>query len=173
MNCSIKGYNIMITNLETINYELILDAYNLLESSMQWTNYGHKGKQTGLQYKDNEDPWTSAVGRSRGEELLYNNLNPFFKDTIFEEIINKYKFKRTRLMWVGPYACYSMHKDSTPRVHIPLITNKDCYFVFKHGIIKHLEAGQVHYTNTTIKHTFMNCSNQYRLHLVGAVEKFV
>ena len=75
-------------------------------------------------------------------------------------------------MWVGPYACYSMHRDSTPRVHIPLITNSECYFVFKHGIIKHLESGQVHYTNTTIKHTFMNCSDQYRLHLVGAVEKF-
>ena len=159
----------MITNLETINYELILDAYNLLESSMQWTNYGHKGKQTGLQYKDNEDPWTSAVGRSRGEELLYNNLNPFFKDTIFEEIINKYKFKRTRLMWVGSYACYSMHQDSTSRVHIPLITNSECYFVFSTGQLNNLKKGYVWKVDTTKSHTFINCSDQHRLHLVGVV----
>ena len=168
MNTLIESELIKI--IESIDINPILECYHSIESQIIWTEYNHKGKQAGLQYLDNEDPWDSAVGRSRGKELEYTNLNPYFSNTIFEEIINKYKFKRTRLMWVGPYACYSMHKDSTSRVHIPLITNKDCYFVFKHGIIKHLEAGQVHYTNTTIKHTFMNCSNQYRLHLVGAVE---
>ena len=160
----------LIKTIESIDINPILECYQSIESEIIWTEYNHKGKQSGLQYLDNEDPWASAVGISRGRELEYSNLNPLFSGTIFEEIINKYKFKRTRLMWVGPYACYSMHKDSTPRVHIPLITNLDCYFVFKSGIIKHLEAGYVHYTNTNWKHTFMNCSDQYRLHLVGAVE---
>ena len=160
----------LIKTIESIDINPILECYHSIESKIIWTEYNHKGKQAGLQYLDNEDPWDSAVGRSRGKELKYSNLNPLFSGTIFEEIINKYKFRRTRLMWVGPYACYSMHKDSTPRVHIPLITNLNCYFVFKKGIIKHLESGLVHYTNTTWKHTFMNCSDQYRLHLVGAVE---
>jgi hypothetical protein len=159
----------MITILETINYKLVLDAYNLLESSIQWTDYGHKGKQTGLQYKDNEDPWTSAVGKSNGEELSYTNLNPFFKDTIFEELIDKYKLLRTRLMWVGPYACYSIHKDETSRIHIPLITNSECYFLFRTGRLTNLKTGFVWRVDTTKAHTFINCSDQHRLHLVGVV----
>jgi hypothetical protein len=160
----------MIKILETINYQLVLDSYNLLELNMQWTDYEHKGKQTGLQYKDNEDPWTSAVGKSKGEELSYTNLNPFFKNTIFEELIDKYKLLRTRLMWVGPYACYSIHKDDTSRIHIPLITNPECYFLFRTGQLTNLKKGYVWKVDTTKSHTFINCSDQHRLHLVGVVE---
>jgi len=160
----------MIKNLETINSQSVLDVYNVLELNIQWTDYGHKGKQTGLQYKDNENPWTSAVGRSQGQELAYTNMNPFFKDTIFEELIDKYTLRRTRLMWVGPYACYSMHKDETPRIHIPLITNPECYFLFQSGQLTNLKKGYVWRVDTTKPHTFINCSDQHRLHLVGVVD---
>jgi hypothetical protein len=160
----------MIKNIETINITSILESYKLLESGIQWTDYGHKGKQTGLQYKIDEDPWTSAIGKSQGKELAYTNLNPFFKDTIFEELINKYRLLRTRLMWVGPYACYSMHKDETPRIHIPLITNTQCYFLFYPGQLTNLRTGYVWWADTTKHHTFINCSDQHRLHLVGVVE---
>lgn len=161
----------MIKILEPIDIKPLIDSYNALESGMQWSNYGVKGnRQVGLQYKEDDDPWTSAVGKSKGNDLSYNKLNPFFKDTIFETLINKYNFKRTRLMWVGPFACYSMHNDETPRVHIPLITNPDCYFVFKHGMISNLSIGYVWRVDTRRRHTFMNCSEQPRLHLVGVVE---
>jgi hypothetical protein len=161
----------MIKLIDTINVENILTQYQQLENTIQWTDYGHKGRQAGLQYVINEDPWTSAVGRSHGSEFEHTNLNPFFKDTIFEEMIDKYKLFRTRLMWVSPYACYSMHRDQTPRIHIPLITNPECYFVFKEGLISHIPAGNVNWVDTTKFHTFMNCSNSLRLHLVGVVEK--
>ena len=160
----------MIKVLNSIDIAPILQAYTELEKNIQWTDYGHKGKQAGLQYKDGEEIWASAVGRSKGEELLYTKLNLYFKDTIFEDIINQYKLTRSRLMWIGPYACYSMHRDSTPRVHVPLITNPECYFVFKKGIIRHMPTGSEYLTQTTFSHTFMNCSAQYRLHLVGVVE---
>ena len=160
----------MIKVLRQIDIHPLLQSYNQLEKNMVWTDYGHKGRQVGLQYKDGEDHWSSAVGRSRGQELTYNNLNPYFKDSIFEDIINEFKLSRTRLMWVGPYACYSMHVDSTSRIHIPLITNTECYFVFKSGTLKHMSTGSVYWTDTTKQHTFMNCSNQDRLHLVGVVE---
>lgn len=160
----------MIKVLAKIDEQWILDSFNLIEENIVWTSYGHKGKQTGLQYKTDEDPWSSAVGKNQGRELDYTNLNPFFKDTVFEEIINKYNFKRTRLMWVGPYACYSMHKDETPRIHIPLITNPECYFLFNPGQLINLRTGYVWWTDTTRRHTFINCSDQHRLHLVGVVE---
>jgi hypothetical protein len=156
--------------IDTIDIEPILNSFLELDKDIIWTNYT-QGKQTGLQYKIGEDPWTSAVGKSQGKELEYTELNPFFKDTIFETIINKYNLKRTRLMWVNKKSCYSIHADETPRVHIPLITNPECYFLFKPGFIVHLNINSVWWVNTKLQHTFLNCSDLTRLHLVGVVEK--
>jgi len=158
----------MIKIIESVNITPILSAYHEMEKNFCWTNYGQK-KQVGMQYKLGDDPWTSAVGRSQGNELSYNILNPFFKDTIFEEIIFKYNLIRSRLMWINPYSCYSMHKDETPRVHIPLVTNPQCFFVFKTGLIDHLTTDNIYWVDTTQSHTFMNCSEHPRLHLVGVV----
>ena len=160
----------MIKILTSYNIEPLLISYYKIEKDLVWTDYGNK-KQVGLQFKDLEDPWASAVGTSKGNELTYTNLNSIFKDTVFEEVINKYNLIRTRLMWVSPMTCYSMHKDSTPRIHIPMITNPECYFVFKQGIIQHMPVGSVYWTNTVNLHTFMNCSDKPRLHLIGAVNK--
>jgi hypothetical protein len=182
----------MIKILKNIDITDILAEYHRIESNIVWTSSGHKGKQAGLQYKpDSADPWieqtainpktnqpwtknewTSAVGRNQGMELEYNLLNPFFKGTIFEELINEYKLTRTRFMWVNHMSCYSIHKDSTPRVHIPLITNPECYFVFKQDTIAQLHymsVGSVYWADTRQPHTFMNCSEEPRLHIVGVV----
>jgi hypothetical protein len=129
----------------------------------------HLKRQTSLQYRETEDPWISAVGKLRIAESLFSNLNPYFKNTIFETIINKYKLVRSRFMWVPSYSCYSMHHDPAPRIHIPLITNPDCYFVFKKGIVEHLPCGKVYEVDTTQDHTFTNCSPLPRLHLMGVV----
>ena len=165
----------MIKTIKSIDINPLIEFYNKIESNIIWTEYGHKGKQAGLQYYDLEDPWTSAVGPSRGikpgKELQYEKLNPFFKDTIFEEIIKEYDLKKARLMWIYPFACYTMHNDATPRIHIPLITNSGCYFVFKNGLIEHLKIGASYWVDTRLFHTFMNCSEHKRLHLIGVVGK--
>lgn len=160
----------MIKLLNSIDVSSILDCYKKLETDIKWVE-SNKGKQAGLQYKDNEDVWSSAVGRNHGNELSYIKLNPIFKNTIFESIINEYNLKRTRLMWVDPFRCYSMHQDTTPRIHIPLITNPECYFLFKLGRLHYLDTGSVYWVNTKLKHTFVNCSEKSRLHLVGIVEE--
>lgn len=155
--------------IDTINVDPILDSFFKLDKDIMWKIYP-QGKQVGLQYKPNEDYWSSAIGKSQGKELEYTELNPFFKDTIFETIINQYSLKRTRLMWVNPKSCYSLHQDETPRLHIPLITNPECYFLFYPGILCHLPINSVWWVNTKLKHTFLNCSEEPRLHLVGIVE---
>ena len=161
----------MIKILTKIDIQPILDFYLAVENNIIWDEIISKGKQTGIQYQEGSDPWSSAVGRSKGNELSYDQLNPFYKGTIIETLINQFNLKRTRLMWINPYACYSIHKDTTPRIHIPMITNPECYFVFKTGIIQHMPAGAVYWTDTTVPHTFMNCSDISRLHLVGAIDK--
>ena len=160
----------MIKILTKIDIQPILDFYLAVENNIIWDEIISKGKQTGIQYQEGSDPWSSAVGRSKGNELSYDQLNPFYKGTIIETLINQYNLKRTRLMWINPYTCYSMHKDTTPRIHIPMITNPECYFVFKTGIIQHMPAGAVYWTDTTVPHTFMNCSDISRLHLVGVID---
>ena len=162
----------MIKIINNISTAELLECYQQLEPNIVWTEYGTKGKQAGLQYKDIEDPWTSSVGKSRGNELAYTNLNTFFAGTVFEQLINQYQLTRTRLMWLNPMSCYSMHRDSTPRIHIPLITNPECYFVFKQGIIHHMPVGAVYRVDTTQFHSFMNCSNHTRLHLIGVINEW-
>jgi hypothetical protein len=162
--------NKSIILLNSINANNILECYFNLETNIKW-NENNKGKQAGLQYRNNEDFWASAVGMSKGNELSYNKLNPIFENTIFESIINKYNLKRTRLMWVDPFRCYTMHIDTTPRIHIPLITNPECYFLFKDDCPYHLEKGSVYWVDTKFRHTFINCSKDQRLHLVGIIEK--
>ena len=179
-------YNpMLIKTLNEINVDGIVAEYKRLEAGIVWSEMGSKGKQAGLQYKISPwtiDPendkmetlaWTSAVGRNQGLELSYDNLNPFFKDTIFEKLIIDYKLARARFMWINPMSCYSIHIDSTPRIHIPMITNSECYFVFKQddqGLIKHMPEGYVYWTDTRVPHTFINCSELPRLHLIGVVE---
>jgi hypothetical protein len=157
--------------LRKIDMSPVLAAYHALEAGIAWTDYGHKGRQVSLQHRAGDDPWTSSVGKSQGAEFDYDQINPYFMGTIFEELITEFKMTRTRLMWVGPYACYSMHRDYTPRVHVPMITNPEAYFVFKQGVIRHLAVGSVHWVDTRGFHSFMNCSDQHRLHLVGIVRE--
>ena len=168
--------NTLIKKLDPIDIKPLLIFYFSNIKHINWTVYGHKSKQSGLQYKDGDDPFSGAVGKSKGDELLHNILNPLYKDSVFETLINKYNLYRTRFLWVNPMSCYSLHKDTTPRIHIPLITNTSCYFIFKEddsaqGIIKHLPIGSVYWTDTTSLHTFINCSEKPRLHLVGVVKE--
>jgi hypothetical protein len=165
----------MIKVINSIDAPSLLSEYLKIQDNICWSDYGHKGRQAGIQHKPGDDPWTSAVGRRQDGELKYTDLNPYFRDTEFEKIVQRYSLVRTRLMWVYPFACYSMHLDEYPRVHIPLITNPACYFVFNDTTvgqkIQHLPEGQVYWVDTTKTHTFMNCSEHARLHLVGVVER--
>ena len=74
-------------------------------------------------------------------------------------------------MWIYPWSCYSVHKDLTPRIHIPIITNPQNFIVFKYSPMEHLSLGNVYWVDTTQYHTAINGSDDARLHLVGIVEK--
>jgi len=159
----------MIRIIENINIDPILDEYQKIEKNIIWTEFGHQSKQAGLQSRLGRNPWTDAVGRSKGADMIFDQINPFFIGTLFEHLILKYKMKRTRLMWMGDFACYSMHADLTARLHFPLITNKQSYMIFKKGLIEHLPVGSVYWVDTRQEHTAINGSNEQRIHLVGCV----
>lgn len=164
----------LIEVIDTIDHALVIESYLEIEKGISWREYPN-GRQTGLQYHSGLDPWTDAVGAGRGRTtpgLTWTDteINPYFKGTYFEEIIIKYKLLRTRLLWLKPYSCYSMHTDTSTRVHVPIITNDHCYFVFRENGLFNMPVGHVYHVNTLEEHSAMNCSKEWRLHLIGAVE---
>ena len=155
--------------IDIVDHALVKKSYLEIEKGISWSEYPN-GKQAGLQYHIGSDPWTDAVGRMKpGQTWIDTEINPYFKDTYFEELIIKYKLFRTRLLWLKPFSCYSMHRDDTTRVHIPIITNKHCFFVFRENGLFNMPEGHVYHVNTLEEHSAMNCSTEWRLHLIGAV----
>lgn len=161
----------MITILNEVNYKLLFSQYLNLQNSIKWL-VSTRGKQTGLQYREGEDIFLSATGKldKNVQETEYNILNPLFKNTIFEEIINKFKLFRSRLMWMDEKTCYSLHKDATKRLHIPIITNDQCYFLFPEKDMIRLNQGTIYIVDTTQLHSFCNFSDFPRLHFIGCIK---
>lgn len=81
---------------------------------------------------------------------------------------SKYQIGRIRVMRITGRSCYSWHRDPTPRLHIPLITNSAA-FVIVQDQSKHLDCGSLWWVNTTFNHTAINCHTQDRWHLVYEV----
>ncbi len=159
--------------VDSIDHIKIVGQYTKLKDHIQWETVPGKSRQTGIQFIEGEDPFLSAVGKKKEgvNEQEYETINPLFLGTVFETIVKKYNLYRTRLMWMEPYACYSIHQDTTHRVHIPLFTNPKCYFIWPDDQkMEFLAAGKVYVVDTTRPHSFVNFSNLPRLHLVGCVE---
>lgn len=137
---------------------------------------------------DNTD-WLAGTGRSfnktREWEHQFRYLQPCLKNTVIEDYLNwlEVPVYRTRIMLSRPKTCYSIHNDYSPRLHLPLVTNKQCNFVFADSqfakmncVIQpaqfiHIPAdGRTYWLDTRKNHTFMNGSAENRLHLVMIVK---
>ena len=70
-------------------------------------------------------------------------------------------------MVLKPKTCYTYHIDKSKRVHIPLITNKENFFVVSDTVFRLPADGSVYEVDTTNIHTFVNGSMKNRIHLVG------
>ena len=81
--------------------------------------------------KDNLDPFYPC-----GPEIFNNTGRrehefdtPIFDMPYTNSIIHYLKMYRTRVMILKPRTCYTYHKDTTKRIHIPLVTNDKCFFI--------------------------------------------
>lgn len=125
-----------------------------------------------------ETDWLRGIGKSTAKtpawEHQFCNLQPTLKGTVIEDYLNWLDVPvfRTRIMLSRPKSCYSIHRDYSPRLHLPLITNKQCNFVFTNPAqLIHMPAdGRTYWVDTRNEHTFMNGSLENRLHLVMIVE---
>ena len=135
-----------------------------------------KIKQISLQGTyDNLDPFF-GVGKwsSLGLRENYKAIDfvvPIFNIPYINSIMKDLKMFRTRIMKLIPRECYTYHHDPTKRIHIPIVTDKNC-FIVENNQIKHLPAdGNYYVVDTTKMHTAFNGSEKVdRLHIVGGID---
>jgi hypothetical protein len=122
----------------------------------------------------NPNQWHLGVGSieelEEKEERRYEKIHDELSGSYLEKIINQHKGFRTRIMLMPPRQCYSIHADPTKRIHIPIITNNQCWMVWpKHSACHQLNVDRAYITDTTQPHTFINGGLEPRIHLVMCI----
>jgi len=135
-----------------------------------------KSNQIILQGLDpDREEWQVGVGSieelEEREEKKYQYLNKSLVGSEIENLITRYQGFRSRIMIMPPRACYSIHADPTARIHIPIITNDQCWMIWPHNqLCFRLLAGKSYYADTRRHHTFVNGSTENRIHIVMCVD---
>ena len=106
----------------------------------------------------------------------YTTLNQHFAGTYMEQVIAQVteqaqqdgvKIGRIRFMYLLPKTCYTLHIDLEEfRYHIPLVSNKRCFFVNNDVVERMCSMGQLYRFRTKELHTAVNASTETRIHLV-------
>ncbi len=110
----------------------------------------------------------SAIDESKYTEFLKDFDNTYFRE-VYDQLSNKYKLGRVRLLLKEPRSTLSWHRDPEPRLHIPIYTNPGAIMVIDQ-IAKHMPAdGSVWITNNTKYHNAFNGGEENRVHLVACV----
>lgn len=128
---------------------------------------------------DSRENWLAGTGKSETKtiawEHTFNKLQPSLQNTAIDKYLQwlGVPVYRTRIMMAKEKGCYSVHRDYSPRLHLPLITNKQCNFLITEPLqMFHLPAdGRTTWVDTRLPHTFMNGSTEKRLHLVMIVKE--
>lgn len=166
----------LITKLDVLyDAARLWDACLAIIAQYGWGPVG----QINLTHRPDCDPAESVFeGTGRlvnAKERDFSVLNEVCRDTYIEEVVSAipYELGRLRIMRVKGRTCYSVHRDTTQRVHLPMVTNPQALMLFPdHGLIVNLPVnGHVYLTDTTERHTAMNGSLDDRYHLVGALKE--
>lgn len=139
---------------------------------------------------DSPDPWYEGVaslnfrwspgGRSEGSSPLteadFSRFHDSLSEThlleVLEEFQKFYDLGRVRLMGLEPQRCLSWHVDSEERLHIPIFTNPQCFFLVGDRSFHLPSDNRVYLVNTLLPHSAVNCSQHPRLHLVANIRGY-
>jgi hypothetical protein len=157
--------------------EVVEQCVKLAKLYVDW-EYRSDG-QVSIQTDDpSVDNWLAGTGHSTAKtkdwEHKFCHLQPSLIGTAIDDYFKwlAVPVYRARIMLAREKGCYSIHKDYSPRLHLPLVTNTQCNFLITDPMVMfHLPAdGRTTWVDTTKPHTFMNGSTEKRLHLVMIVE---
>lgn len=106
--------------------------------------------------------------------LLQNGTSPIHDLPYTNSLFTKYNMHISRIMCLRPRECYSLHHDSSPRIHFPIITNDKCLFILEDNVYQ-MPVGNAYYVDTRKKHTALNGNKKdfMRYHIVGLTDEMV
>ena len=122
--------------------------------------------------KDNTDPFFGCGTFTRIQELGYNEKDfdkPIFDMPYINSLIKDLKMYRTRVMNLKSKTCYTYHRDYSKRLHIPIITNENCFIIIDKEVNHYPADGSCYIIDTTKFHTALNASREDRIHIVGVL----
>ena len=109
-----------------------------------------------------------SIDESKYTEFVKDYKNTYFKE-VYDELSNKFKLGRVRLLLKEPRSTLSWHRDPEPRLHIPIYTNPGAIMVIDKAA-QHMPAdGSVWVTNNLKYHNAFNGGEENRVHLVACV----
>jgi len=176
-----------------IDYERLVAEYNslniekmLLENNKQISVQKRPNVQGKNELTDGTqslvfdwDTYDETTGKAKlRKELVketdFSEVCDFIKSTYTEEVIKKLQEKygvvRGRYMISEMKSCLTIHRDSSKRMHIPIVTNENCFMVIEDSVY-HLPYGSTYRVDTTVPHTAVNASSTRRTHLVFCLPK--
>ena len=135
----------------------------------EWTENDLSGRY----WLRGDDRYVEEAREDLVPEIDFSDFNPEFAGTYFEhvhdELTRRFPIGRMRVLSKGLYNCNSWHRDTEPRLHIPILTNPGSLFVVNHHVT-HLPAdGSVYFTDTRGYHTALNGGDTHRVHIVAAL----
>lgn len=127
--------------------------------------------QISLQTVDGESDYNYGTGKltSRDKHIEQDFIIPLFDIPYTNSILKDLNMYRTRVMRMHSKTCYSYHKDPTMRIHIPLITNDECFIIVDDKVIRYPADGNHYIVDTTKMHTAVNASLEERIHIIGCI----
>jgi hypothetical protein len=165
----IKELNIQIDHTELT--ELFHKAWN----SQAWSK-SFPTVQSGLNVSaDNPDDYLSSCGGglSTEKEKSFCLFHKFYKNSYVQKLDESLNLNIYRWRWMILFgkSCYSLHQDSTQRVHIPIISNPQSFLIFKDpAALFELSVGKTYLVDTRKTHSAMNGHETWRVHLVGCID---
>ncbi len=128
--------------------------------------------QIGLQAVPGVSDPFYATGRITDKEHKEEDFTEFLFDLPYtNSVLNNLNVYRARVMNMKPKTCYTYHQDWSKRLHIPLITNENCFFIIDDKVSRYPADGRSYIVDTTKMHTFVNASLENRIHIVGCVSE--
>lgn len=89
---------------------------------------------------------------------------------VIQYLYDEYHASRGRLMMLDWKTCLTYHADATTRLHVPIVTNENCFMVINDNVVR-LPFGDAYIVDTKQYHTAINASKTSRTHMVFCLPK--
>ena len=155
--------------IDTVDLDKIQKELANIKFTNTYALQGTAKDQDPLKYIIPDDGSINAWERSPKSITAKDLTVPLFDVPYINSLIKKFRIGYSRVLILESKRCYTLHKDISKRIHIPIETNDRCFFVLDDEVIKMPADGSVYEVDTTKMHTFVNASPTPRIHIVGTL----